>query len=419
MGDQRQHRRLDADHRRRGSRPRVPAGRDADVGLLRRPPSRQQPVRREPRLRRSEDRAAQVALPARAPPAVELRHVVGARFWRTSPSNGRAIKAVAVPGKQGILFVFDRVTGQPVWPIEERAVPQSDVPGEKTSPTQPFPTKPPAYARNYAQGARRSDRLHAGAARAGAQEHRALQGGAVDVQPGGARRRQRHPRRDQHGERGRRHQLAGRRLRSGDAHDLSPTRTTSASRRRRSSPPPPNFSDIRYVSGIAGRPFQEVLGPGDCCAADSPRAVAQAAAQRAQAAAAAAPAAPRRAAPAAGAGGRRADRRRPADPQAAVRHDLRHQSRSRRDRLAGAARRHAGQRAQSSGAEGPDDSEDRSGRHRRHRPDGDQDARRHGRSAADDDARASARRDAAGVRQDDRARKSARCGWRRRRAARR
>src|SRR5438034_10361570 len=63
--------------------------------------------------------------------------------------NGRAIKAVAVPGKQAFLFVFDRVTGQPVWPIEERAVPQSDVPGEKTSPTQPFPTKPPAYARNF------------------------------------------------------------------------------------------------------------------------------------------------------------------------------------------------------------------------------------------------------------------------------
>src|SRR5918912_1521130 len=63
--------------------------------------------------------------------------------------NGRAIKAVAVPGKQGMLWVFDRVSGQPVWPIEERPVPQSDVPGEKTSPTQPFPTKPPPYARNY------------------------------------------------------------------------------------------------------------------------------------------------------------------------------------------------------------------------------------------------------------------------------
>jgi len=61
--------------------------------------------------------------------------------------NGRAIKAVALPSKESFLYVFDRITGQPVWPIEERPVPQSDVPGEKTSPTQPFPTKPPAYAR--------------------------------------------------------------------------------------------------------------------------------------------------------------------------------------------------------------------------------------------------------------------------------
>lgn len=63
--------------------------------------------------------------------------------------GGKAIKAVALPSKEAFLYVFDRVTGEPVWPIEERPVPQSDVPGEKTSPTQPFPTKPPAYARNF------------------------------------------------------------------------------------------------------------------------------------------------------------------------------------------------------------------------------------------------------------------------------
>src|SRR5438128_12445713 len=63
--------------------------------------------------------------------------------------DGRAIKAVAVPSKTGFLYVFDRVTGQPVWPIEERPVPQSDIPSEKTSPTQPYPTKPPAYARQF------------------------------------------------------------------------------------------------------------------------------------------------------------------------------------------------------------------------------------------------------------------------------
>ena len=52
-----------------------------------------------------------------------------------------------MPSKEAFLYTFDRITGQPVWPIEETPVPQSDVPGEKTSPTQPFPTKPPAYAR--------------------------------------------------------------------------------------------------------------------------------------------------------------------------------------------------------------------------------------------------------------------------------
>jgi quinoprotein glucose dehydrogenase len=61
--------------------------------------------------------------------------------------DGRMVKAVAQPTKQSFLYVFDRVTGKPVWDIVERPVPQSDVPGEKTSPTQPFPTKPAPYDR--------------------------------------------------------------------------------------------------------------------------------------------------------------------------------------------------------------------------------------------------------------------------------
>ena len=56
-----------------------------------------------------------------------------------------AIDAVVQLTKQGFAFVFDRVTGRPVWPIQERPVPQSDVPGEQSSPTQPFPTRPPAF----------------------------------------------------------------------------------------------------------------------------------------------------------------------------------------------------------------------------------------------------------------------------------
>jgi quinoprotein glucose dehydrogenase len=61
--------------------------------------------------------------------------------------NGRAIKALAQPTKQGWVYMFDRATGQPVWPIEERPVAKGDVPGEWYSPTQPFPTKPPAFDR--------------------------------------------------------------------------------------------------------------------------------------------------------------------------------------------------------------------------------------------------------------------------------
>ncbi|HWL63463.1 MAG TPA: PQQ-binding-like beta-propeller repeat protein [Steroidobacteraceae bacterium] len=59
--------------------------------------------------------------------------------------NGRTIKAIAQPTKQAFLFVFNRETGEPIWPIEERPVPQSQVPGERTSPTQPFPTRPAPF----------------------------------------------------------------------------------------------------------------------------------------------------------------------------------------------------------------------------------------------------------------------------------
>lgn len=61
--------------------------------------------------------------------------------------DGRPIKAVAQPTKQGFLYVFNRETGEPVWPIEERPVPKGDVPGEWYSPTQPIPTKPAAFER--------------------------------------------------------------------------------------------------------------------------------------------------------------------------------------------------------------------------------------------------------------------------------
>jgi quinoprotein glucose dehydrogenase len=59
--------------------------------------------------------------------------------------NNTPIKAVVLLTKQAFAFVFDRTNGKPVWPIDERPVPKSDVPGEETSPTQPYPSKPPAF----------------------------------------------------------------------------------------------------------------------------------------------------------------------------------------------------------------------------------------------------------------------------------
>lgn len=72
---------------------------------------------------------------AAAPQLVTVKH------------DGKAIDAVAIATKQGFLFAFDRVNGKPLWPIEERKVPPSDVPGEKAWPTQPFPTVLPPFSR--------------------------------------------------------------------------------------------------------------------------------------------------------------------------------------------------------------------------------------------------------------------------------
>ena len=66
--------------------------------------------------------------------------------------NGKAVDAVALAGKTGFVYAFERETGVPLWPIEERPVPASDVPGEHASPTQPFPTWPKPFARQGLTG---------------------------------------------------------------------------------------------------------------------------------------------------------------------------------------------------------------------------------------------------------------------------
>jgi quinoprotein glucose dehydrogenase len=197
--------------------------------------------------------------------------------------NGRPRKVVAVPSKQAWLYVFDRITGEPIWPIVEKPVPASDVPDEKTSPTQPHPPDSLRYARNVfnipddlidftpelRQQAMERTKFYKWAntpfnppilGNAAGPLYGAITVGTATNWPGGGYDPENH-------------------IAFAPAGNMPGTRSLVE--------PPPGFSDIRYVSGIAGEPFREVLGPGDCCAADSPRT-----AERAREARAAQPAAP-------------------------------------------------------------------------------------------------------------------------------
>ena len=200
--------------------------------------------------------------------------------------NGRAVKAVAVPSKQNFLYVFDRVTGEPVWPIDERPVPRGDVPGETYSPTQPIPSKPPAYARNFVNIPDDIiDFTPALRAQALAQLSRYKPGPLFNPPILG-----RHD--------GSLGSLSLGNLGGGtnwpgggydpETHVAFAPASNAGINSHSLVTPPEGFSDIRYVRGVSGQPFVEVFGPGDCCAADSPRAIAQAAP------AAATPAAPAR-----------------------------------------------------------------------------------------------------------------------------
>jgi quinoprotein glucose dehydrogenase len=188
--------------------------------------------------------------------------------------NGRTIKAVALPSKEAFLYVFDRVTGQPVWPIEERPVPQSDVPGEKTSPTQPFPTKPPAYARQAVTVDELID--YTPALRAEALEAVKMYkmgpmflpavvskvGGPLAAITIGT--------------------LGGGTNWPGASYDPETHTVYAQAANAGVSPlglvePPKGFSDIRYVAGVAGREFRINEGPGFGSAADAPKVSASAA----------------------------------------------------------------------------------------------------------------------------------------------
>jgi glucose dehydrogenase len=179
--------------------------------------------------------------------------------------NGKAVKAVAVPTKQGFLYVFDRATGQPVWPIVEKPVPQSDVPGEKTSATQPFPPDKLRYNRN---SLKLPDDLIDFTPELRAQALQVIKRYRYEpspFMPGSVA--------DANGMLG---SIVSPTATNwpGGGYDpelhlvFVPAGNTAGVRALRTSPS--EFSDIRYVSGVNGRPFQIVYGPGDCCAADAP-----------------------------------------------------------------------------------------------------------------------------------------------------
>ena len=303
--------------------------------------------------------------------------------------DGKPIKALAQPSKIGWLYVLDRITGQPVWPIEERPVPKSEVPGEKASPTQPFVTKPPAYARTYMKV---PDDLIDFTPEMRQQALEVIKRYKYEPTPFnppilgnlsgilgaiGASTATNWP---------------------GSAYDPE-THTVFAqagnlgASARSLVAPPAGFSDIRYVSGTAGRPFREVMGPGDCCAADAGRKTREEPAPTPAPTAAAAPA------PAPDPGltvqGLPISKP-PYGVLSAVNLD--------RGELLWqvAARRDTGQHPQPPGAARNEHPEDRPGGHLRRRADGDQNPGGHGRSAGHLAARTAARRDAARLRQENR-----------------
>ena len=204
--------------------------------------------------------------------------------------DGRMRKLVAQPTKQTFLYVFDRVTGEPMWPINEVAVPQGDVPGEWYAPTQPIPSKPPAYGR---PGLRIPDELidYTPEMRARAVENMThykwggnfpyngtlynppivgnVKGllGALNL--GNASGGTNWP-------------GAGADPETGIVYAQA---NMSAFTPESVSPPPPGFSDIPYQAGVVGQPFRLREAAGTGTYADAPRRAAPAAAAVAAAAA--------------------------------------------------------------------------------------------------------------------------------------
>ena len=183
--------------------------------------------------------------------------------------NGQKRKLLAQPTKQGWLYVFDRVTGQPIWPIEEKPMPASDVAGEKAYPTQPIPTRPAPYSRTFVAESDVIDFTPALRAEglANLQRYRWEQSPYVPLILGNV-----------NGKLGTINigNTGGGVNWAGSSFDpetgiayiqAANAGVTTGSLRV----PPEGFSDIKYVSGVEGTAFRVAEGPGFGSAADAPQ----------------------------------------------------------------------------------------------------------------------------------------------------
>jgi glucose dehydrogenase len=189
--------------------------------------------------------------------------------------DGKIIKAVAVPSKQGYVYAFNRITGEPLWPIVETPVPQSDVPGEKSSPTQPIPMdahgKPFAYARPYVKVPDDvidfTPELRAEALE-NLKKYRVENSPYVPLVLGDVNGKWL-------GTLNIGNTAGGTNWPGGgldpETHIFYSQASMSSVTTGSLTEPPPGFSDIRYVAGVKGREFREMEGPGFGSAADAPQ----------------------------------------------------------------------------------------------------------------------------------------------------
>ncbi len=182
--------------------------------------------------------------------------------------NGKPVKAVAIPTKQAFLYVFDRVTGKPVWPMPEKPVPQSDVPGEQTSKTQPFPSKPAPYARYQFDPKDLIDftpELHAKAL----ETLKPFKVGPIFTPP--VLSKVEGPVKTLTLNNG----LGGTNWTGGafdpETHTVYVPAANGSVTTRGLIVPPEGYSDERYVEGAAGQPFVVLGGPGSGTASDAPK----------------------------------------------------------------------------------------------------------------------------------------------------